>query len=395
MTQKVFVTSLFVLLLSTVESKKSMMKEVHSLVKEIKDAVSQEGTGPVLPPWPCVYKNIDCRNENNDNVIGSALILPPFPYPNVLEQKCNDFCHTFGDCEFWTLDKTTFPIRCYALKSCAYIESVGFVSGPKNCIYPTYGGGCPFCPWKAPICHGYCSETDYKCLGKCVPQSISNEVCTDLQAKALYGDCANSCYDHSDDCKECVAEKTSAYNCGGKYADCDAFDLGICALAVGKAYLECKDAGSKLEIVKCIAEKVSTNSACKSCLCAAVCKASQDLCDICSTLTKENNFVDVLPKILIQADSGLGFPVTVTTISYQDSPVCPSANPNEILDPNKCAPAITRGNCLVTSIQAVKTDSPDTPCTPFVSNEGSNESRFVVEEDGTTGCKVVQVNNSC
>jgi len=395
MTQKVFVTSLFVLLLSTVESKKSMMKEVHSIVSEIKDAVIQGGPGPVLPTWPCVDKNLDCRKD--DNII-DVTILHPFQLPNILEQECNDFCRTFGDCEFWTLDESIFPIRCFALTSCANIKTdQNIISGPRECIYPKYKGGCPFCPWSAPNCYGFCSYTHHKCFGTCVlPQSISNdEVCTDIQAKAQYGECADSCHEQSDDCKECIVEKTSAYNCGGKFASCNFIDLAVCGVAVVRAYEECKNAGSNLEILKCIAEKVASNSACKNCFCDAVCKFSQELCDICSTITLEYNFVTVLPKILIQADPGLEFSVTLTTISYQDAPVCPSVNKEVNLSPKECAPAITRGNCLVTSIQAVKKDSPDTSCKPFVSNEGSNESRFMVEADGTNGCKVVPATNSC
>merc|ERR1712243_113198 len=180
------------------------------------------------------------------------------------------------------------------------------------------------------------------------------------------------------------------------FASCGFFDAIKCAAAVGIAFLECKNAGSAFEVVKCIAEKVASNSACKDCFCDAVCKvAPQEICDICPTILPDFNLLTVLPKILIQADGGLTFPVNITTITYQNAPACPAENEKVKLDPLECSPPITRGDCLITSIQAVRADSPNTPCTSLISNEGSSESRFVVKSDGTTGCQVVQETNSC
>jgi len=229
----------------------------------------------------------------------------------------------------------------------------GLRSGPRECICPEYKGCCPFCPWEAPYCFGYCSDTEEKCIGECKPESISNdEICTDLEAKAQYGDCANQCHRHgkSDDCKQCIADKTSTYNCGGIYASCGIFDLGKCILAITSAFSECKNLGSTLDIIQCLAEKVATNSACTNCFCDAVCKfLPEEFCDLCS-LNKEFGFTDVLSPIRIYADAALTFPIIITRIIYSDSiPNCPPFIGKIEILPNQCAASIQRGDCLIVS----------------------------------------------
>jgi len=268
------------------------------------------GIGPVLPPWPCIKHNLDCRNEDGSNILNITTVTP-WIWPIIQDSQCNDFCRQTPGCEFWTIalsNATIEPpiINCFALSSCAEIEIPWARSAPKECLCPEYKGGCPFCPWDRPHCFGYCSSTEQKCIGECVPVSSSNdEVCTDLQAKAQYGDCADDCHEESDGCKQCVADATSSFNCGGKYASCGIIDLGVCGIAIGKAFLECKNAGSALEILKCIAEKVASNSACRNCFCKAVCKfLPSEFCNLCQ-FNEDFSFKTALPPIRIFAEPDL------------------------------------------------------------------------------------------
>jgi len=360
------------------------------------------GIGPVLPPWPCIKQDLDCVEKDGTNILNITTVYP-YISPYIQDMKCNDFCRKIEGCEFWTIAKnpaTIIPpiINCFALSSCAEIEAYGIRSGPKECICPEYKGGCPFCPWDRPHCFGYCSSTEQKCIGECVPVSSSNdEVCTDLQAKAQYGDCANDCHEESDDCKQCVADKTSSYNCGGIYASCGIIDVLECGKAAIGAYKECKNAGSDLEILKCIAEKVASNSACRNCFCKAVCKfLPSEFCDLCSSnedsFNADYRFKTALPPIRIFDDAPIN--VTITRIIFEDEINCPAVIEKIELSPNQCAPPITRGECLIKSIEAVHSETL-TQCTKFSSEDGSNESRFVIKLEGSSGCKVVQETNSC
>ena len=147
--------------------------------------------------------------------------------------------------------------------------------------------------------------------------SSNDEVCTDLQAKAQYGDCADDCHEESDDCKQCVADKTSSYNCGGIYASCGIIDVYECGKAALGAYKECKNAGSDSKILKCIADKVASNSACRNCFCKAVCKfLPSEFCSLCES-NEDFSFKTALPPIRIFAEPDLTFDVTITRIVYE------------------------------------------------------------------------------
>jgi len=383
-----------------------ILSDVGENVNDIKDQLVtgfdpypipsyEGGTKPdlPLPSWPCVQQNLDCRTEDGSNILNQTTINS-FLLPYIQDYQCSEFCRQTEGCEFWTIERIqSFFVNCFALSSCAEIKRVGFRSGPVDCIYPEYKGFCPFCPWERPFCFGHCSYTE--CIGECIPEYISNdEVCTDLQAKAQYGDCADNCHEESDDCKQCVADKTSFYNCGGIYASCGIIDLGRCVFAARKAYLECKNAGSHLEILKCIAEKVTSNSACKNCFCKAVCKFfPKEFCDLCS-MNEDFGFKTAFPPIRNQADSHLTFPVTITRIVYQDAINCPAIIEPIKLSPNECASAVTRGECLIASIEAINSDT-STPCIKFSSETGSSESRFVIKLKGVNGCEVHQQENAC
>jgi len=400
MWKEVFVITFLILLSSSHPSTKSI-KKILSVVNKIKNQMDAGigGIGPVLPPWPCIQQDLDCVKKDGTNILNVTTVYPYIP-PFFQDMKCNDFCRKTEGCEFWTIalnPATIIPpiINCFALSSCAEIEAYGVRSGPKECICPEYKGGCPFCPWDRPHCFGHCSITEEKCIGKCVPVSTSNdEVCTDLQAEAQYGDCANECHEESDDCKHCVADKTSSFNCGGKYAKCGIIDFSECVFAVGKAYLECTTAGSGIDILMCIAEKVASNSACRNCFCKGVCKfLPSEFCNLCQ-FNEDFSFKTALPPIRIFAEPDLTFDVTITRIVYEDEINCPAVIEKIEISPNQCAPPITRGECLIKSIEAVNSETL-TPCTEFSSEDGSKESRFVIELEGVSGCKVAQKTNTC
>jgi len=400
MWKEVFVITFLILLSSSHPSTKSI-KKILSLVNEIKKKMDAGigGIGPVLPPWPCIQQNLDCRNNDESNILNITTVTP-WIWPIIQDSQCNEFCRQTEGCEFWTIAELNAPIEppiinCFALSSCAEIEAVGIRSAPKECLCPEYKGGCPFCPWYTPHCHGHCSITEQKCFGKCVPASTSNdEVCTDLQAEAQYGDCANDCHEESDDCKQCIADKTSSYNCGGIYASCGIIDVLECGKAAVGAYKECKNAGSNLEILKCIGEKVASNSACRNCFCKAVCKfLPSEFCSLCE-FNEDFSFKTALPPIRIFEDSDLPFNVIITGIVYEDAINCPPVVKHTEISPNQCAPPFTRGECLIKSIKAVNSETL-TSCTEFSSVNGSKESHFVIELEGLDGCKVAQKTNTC
>jgi len=110
-------------------------------------------------------------------------------------------------------------------------------------------------------------------------------------------------------------------------------------------------------------------------------------------LNEEFGFKTALPPIRIYADSGLTFPVIITRIVYEDEINCPPVIEKIEISPNECAPAITRGECLIKSIEAVNSETL-TQCEALGSS-GSKESRFVVKPVGVSGCKVVQEENTC
>lgn len=105
-------------------------------------------------------------------------------------------------------------------------------------------------------------------------------------------------------------------------------------------------------------------------------------------------FKTALPPIRIQADSHLTFPVTITRIVYEDAINCPAVIEPTKLNPNECAPMVTRGECLITSIEAINSDT-STPCIKFSSETGSSQSRFVIKLKGVNGCEVRQKQNAC
>ena len=89
MWKEVFVITFLILLSSSHPSTKSI-KKILSLVNEIKNNMDAGigGIGPVLPPWPCIQQNLDCRNNDESNILNITTVTP-WIWPIIQDSQCN------------------------------------------------------------------------------------------------------------------------------------------------------------------------------------------------------------------------------------------------------------------------------------------------------------------